>query len=1215
MLASVAVPAQSQNTLTVVPARFYDTDGAGGAAGPARTLVVRNGGNTPITLTGIQVSGEQAAQFIAGTPPGLPRTLGAGDTLQLTLRFAPTSEGLKTAVLTLAANTGNLALPLRGLGTTGGNAPSLQAICNLLEIGVTIGDDQVGTTIINSDPAFQRAPLLGEELPAQGFRKAGAGPVSIEPLAVFGPSTRNPVVAAGWYRSGQREGRTELFTVSNQPTTNASTVQVPAVGSTAFDPGDTAFGFFSRWPHFDNRILYSEDSLNSFEGAIPHHVRVYPYRRLGVAEANAYLVAFEENTSGFDYQDLVFVVRNVVPVGSSGSGGLTLTPLADAYVNGGNRNTNFGADSLLLVRGTTTGSDIRRSHLRFALPQNGPIQKATLRLYGRNTSSNATTQVYVSGLDTAVWTEAGISYATAPGIGNVAVGSIPVGPQAQYYELDVTAYVRTQQSRSRNAVFVLRDTLTQNLLFSFFSKESSSFPPQLVVQQVADVTKGKGLLAAENLDRFPSNQHFVTSRIQVPWRRGNGPFNSNHDTVKLRLHNKGSEPLTVQGLRLSAPQRWKYLTMAGNDFDTTAFPFSINPGAHADFTLQFVAVDNQTEEFTQIFHDSLTVISNDSEQPAKLLHLMGLWQKQGEDKYEPTAQRTIDAFGFRTRVGFSAKDPDVGAPSKPKGDEILTSFFVRADSLKPVTVRQMSAYHGCCTQTETFRWYPKGSIQTLNSLFTHIGLDAQSLLPRRNVQGAPAEGSFNPATPFGIRISTKDHMDTLANPDQKIGIRVWKAIDANGDIIPNCYIVANDYLDTEFTNYDYNDNMYFITNVRPELGALNYALLEPAPSAIDFGEKQTSSTSTFSLKLKSSGKTYADGSADPTITIRSVSIVGENKDEFAAGQPAKTSLAPQDSTTVEVRFLPRTEGLKTAVLLVQYNNSQSPLRVPLYGIAKDAGTTVVVHYRIKSGSSTALTLNGKTWLPDTDFAFDNLEPYRNRNVQEISGTDEDELYLLEQSSDGDKRPFRYQLPLDSNGTYALRLHFSEVYWGAPGNGLTGGVGSRIMDVQAEGSTVIANLDIVQEAGVAAALVRQVQASVADSKLDLLFTASVNRPSLSAVEVYSFKRAAVPPPPDTVVTNPPPVDTTITTPLRQLKLYPNPNNGSFTAAFALEQGQSVLFCVTDASGRRQTIERYAARRGTNSRQLQLERFRLKPGTYFLELYFEDGKRVVQKFVLQ
>ncbi len=44
-------------------------------------------------------------------------------------------------------------------------------------------------------------------------------------------------------------------------------------------------------------------------------------------------------------------------------------------------------------------------------------------------------------------------------------------------------------------------------------------------------------------------------------------------------------------------------------------------------------------------------------------------------------------------------------------------------------------------------------------------------------------------------------------------------------------------LGTTGTNYDYNDNMFFITNVKPETGAAYFSALSATPSALDFGEK------------------------------------------------------------------------------------------------------------------------------------------------------------------------------------------------------------------------------------------------------------------------------------------------------------------------------------------------------------------------------------------
>ena len=165
----------------------------------------------------------------------------------------------------------------------------------------------------------------------QRFVKAGPGPVTIEPLAVFGPDGSNPVVRMGWYPSGNAAGKNELFTVSNTPVSNAQTLNVPVTGTTQFDPGSAVFGLYSVWPFFSNREIFSEDALNTFTGAIPHHVRVYPLRTSGgQLVPNSYIVTTEESTSGFDYNDVVYEIDNVAAPPSSSGAEIGLTNLDGA---------------------------------------------------------------------------------------------------------------------------------------------------------------------------------------------------------------------------------------------------------------------------------------------------------------------------------------------------------------------------------------------------------------------------------------------------------------------------------------------------------------------------------------------------------------------------------------------------------------------------------------------------------------------------------------------------------------------------------------------------------------------------------------------------------------------------------------------------------------------------------------------------------------------
>ncbi|CAN0605651.1 unnamed protein product, partial [Ectocarpus sp. 12 AP-2014] len=174
---------------------------------------------------------------------------------------------------------------------------------------VNVGDDNPNTNVFNvgsleiGSDAYKEAlsNLLGDEIDAQEFERVDDAPITLEVLSVFGPTNSDPVVAFGHYSSGNANATSELFTVTNDPLVNGQTLNAVLSGDTAFDPGTASFGFYSRWPFFGNRQLYSEDALNTFNSAIPHHVRVYELP----GEENAYIIATEEHTAGFDYQDIV----------------------------------------------------------------------------------------------------------------------------------------------------------------------------------------------------------------------------------------------------------------------------------------------------------------------------------------------------------------------------------------------------------------------------------------------------------------------------------------------------------------------------------------------------------------------------------------------------------------------------------------------------------------------------------------------------------------------------------------------------------------------------------------------------------------------------------------------------------------------------------------------------------------------------------------------
>ncbi|TRZ43495.1 malectin domain-containing carbohydrate-binding protein [Robertkochia solimangrovi] len=279
-------------------------------------LIISNTGNAALSGLDLAITGTDASMFSFNTSA---TTIGQQSSVSATISFTPTSTGPKFATLTISGDSGDpLNIPLRGLGKTGtggSNEPSLQYILDTqLGAGVIdVADANPATNQIDPGTGLDYNDILGDELDIQSFERATDAPVSVEVLSVYGPTDNDPIVGFGWYLTGNATATNEIFTVDNDPVRNGQTLNPEITGILQFDPGVAEFGFYNRWPYFNDRHLFSEDALNTFSGAIPHHIRVYALP----GENNAYIIATEEHISGFDYQDVVVIVRNIKPAGTS----------------------------------------------------------------------------------------------------------------------------------------------------------------------------------------------------------------------------------------------------------------------------------------------------------------------------------------------------------------------------------------------------------------------------------------------------------------------------------------------------------------------------------------------------------------------------------------------------------------------------------------------------------------------------------------------------------------------------------------------------------------------------------------------------------------------------------------------------------------------------------------------------------------------------------
>ncbi|WP_242917026.1 malectin domain-containing carbohydrate-binding protein [Pontibacter liquoris] len=216
-------------------------------------------------------------------------------------------------------------------------------------------------------------------------------------------------------------------------------------------------------------------------------------------------------------------------------------------------------------------------------------------------------------------------------------------------------------------------------------------------------------------------------------------------------------------------------------------------------------------------------------------------------------------------------------------------------------------------------------------------------------------------------------------------------------------------------------------------------------------------------------------------------------------------------------------------------------------------TTSIV--RISAGGAQYTDSQSHTWSADANYSG-GLSASKSFDV---AGTTEDALYLkYRYASSG--APFSYNIALGA-GTYRVKLHFLEPYFGAPGGKTSGNAGARVFHVDVEGKRVLNNYDIYSQDGAGKAVVKTFDnIAVSDGTLNIAFTSVANNAIISAIEIEKITTSG------TVATAAEMPGTHIASELAQVEAYPNPFTESIRVRFGLQQPQSVDVKVFDLQGR-------------------------------------------------
>ena len=337
----------------------------------------------------------------------------------------------------------------------------------------------------------------------------------------------------------------------------------------------------------------------------------------------------------------------------------------------------------------------------------------------------------------------------------------------------------------------------------------------IVVASAPVVGQGGPRVALENVSGAPFPDRLVFNRIgslSAP-----PPANGVHDQGSVRVYNTGTADLTVTGLSVSGAQ---FVIDSA-----PVLPAVIAPGGSAGVTVRFVAeTGNRSAGTRGIFSGSLQVDTDDSVSPSVSVELSGYWQSVSEGGKEPKLVEIIrEIYGYTTTLLGPGQSLNNQGRVEAVGEEILSPYWRRADESRPVTIRQLAAFHGCCENRVPVYWTREGATN-VSLIFRHDGADGQSLLPRKDAATVPAVGEFTPSVSvFGFRVANNEYSDPSLNdssPDDCSGgpetcgqhVRFWPVRDRSGTLVPGQYLMVMDYAGI---NYDYNDNVYLLENLAP----------------------------------------------------------------------------------------------------------------------------------------------------------------------------------------------------------------------------------------------------------------------------------------------------------------------------------------------------------------------------------------------------------------
>jgi hypothetical protein len=483
-----------------------------------------------------------------------------------------------------------------------------------------------------------------------------------------------------------------------------------------------------------------------------------------------------------------------------------------------------------------------------------------------------------------------------------------------------------------------------------------------------------GTIELENLDKVPFNDWLVFNRL-------NNSGLPTHREATIRIKNTAATPLVVSSLAITGEdQAW--FTISSAD----AAGFTVAASSARDVLVRFVAGDDGNRRGLR--RATLLINSSDVTAPVTRVELGGYNMPNNGGEDEPNLQQIVDTFGYTTNILHPAEGQSMVTTPPAEylavGDELLSGRWLRADTSKPIYVRQLVSLAGDGS---------RAPFTISGNTFRNYYRDWQSFLPRKEdaapnpndppndpPAGGPAEMTITNNGPFKLSIGgyssihTENDYGTINGQerDDVHAIRFWPARDRQGRLMLNTYLVAQDLVGSSASNFDYQDNVYLVTNIRPEDGPNpNTPAAAPGSGSLVLEFNQTYATSlgdkddqgtgfTETQRNKSDNKTPQNGPSS-SYDKSKLDLVTSGRGTLSITSGANSN-AGTDNTQVNGLCLPFDGRTNPFVVTTRLVGPLNNLGTRFQQAGLMFGPTQANFLKLTVGSQSDTTLPGRPWI-------------------------------------------------------------------------------------------------------------------------------------------------------------------------------------------------------------------------------------------------------------